>query len=147
MRTVRRDGYDDDERDGIIEDGRSMRFPLLLKDGQRALHDGMGHPAGYRSGFVFSGNTERHDAYDEARRAATAAYDEMCKRATEAWRMPLHRDTAEPDTAEALLRRPLGTAEPGADDAARAERIRARTRAEYLDQLSNAWRKIGRAHV
>ena len=59
---------------------------------------------------------------------------------TTAWRRTPHTDNGEPDAAEALLKRHLGSAGPDEADAARAEKIRERTRAQYLDQLQNAWR-------
>jgi hypothetical protein len=71
---MRRDLEDDDD---VVADGESVRVPLYLCDDatQRAiatdglrLHDGMGRPAGYKSGYVFSGNIEhsQRDAYDAA---------------------------------------------------------------------------------
>jgi len=130
MRTVR----DDDERDGIIEDGRSMRVPLLLKDSLRN-----------QPGYLDVPNSA---VVRDARAAARAARETWIRDMTTAWkRGPVSAGSVvgsldngpEPDAAGALLRRHLG-GEPDADDAARAERIRARTRAEYLDRLQNAWR-------
>jgi hypothetical protein len=150
---MRRDLEDDDD---VVADGESVRVPLYLCDDatQRAiatdglrLHDGMGRPAGYKSGYVFSGNIEhsQRDAYDaaavrDARREARAARRVWIEDMTTAYRRTPHTDNGEPDAAEALLRRHLRSTEPDEDAAARAEKIRERTRAQYLDQLANAWR-------
>jgi hypothetical protein len=121
MRTVRRD---DDEHD-VVADGESVRGPLMLKDGWPN-----------RSGFVSVNSPAVRDAQRMARDARQAWIKRMC----DAWRMPVSvtpvKDAAEPDAAEALLRRHLGT-EP--DDDAQARRDRAY--ADYCARVSQAWQQ------
>jgi hypothetical protein len=130
---MRRDLEDEDD-DRVVADGEVVRVPLHLMDARQVAVYRHFHPDNHRPHFVTSNDAAALDA----RREAKAAYDEMCKRATEAWRTPV-RDAAEPDASTELPKRHLGS-EPDEDDAARAEKIRERTRAEYLDQLQNAWR-------
>jgi hypothetical protein len=138
MRTVRSDAYDDDDvrdaEEGIARDGESVRTPLVLMDSvQRQI------------AATFDADSHRpHFARPtaDARAASRAAYDEMCARLREAYKMP-HRDAAEPDRGTPpaeLMRRHLRT-EP--DDNAQARRDR--QWAEYCDRVSNAWRTDPRA--
>ena len=98
----KRDGYqfDDDEQ---VEDGRTVRTPMMLMDG--------------RNGRVFLSDTVRFDenhqphfvrAADEtdARAAARDAREEMIDRATSAWRNPLdaHRKAAATAQKQANMR-------------------------------------------
>src|SRR5436190_24396305 len=117
---MRRDLDDDDE---TARDGESVRVPIFLMDEvQRTvamdglrLHEGMGNPAGHKSGYVFSGNVRQRDAaYDEARREARAARAQWLQQLRDSWKRTPVRDAGpEPDAAEALLRRHLGSAGPG----------------------------------
>src|SRR5262245_11333739 len=126
------DSYLDDDDDRVVADGEHVRVPLHLCDAtQRAVFAAYAH----QPGFVSVSSAAVRDARREARDARQVWIRKMC----DAWRTPLRSDAAEPDAAEALLKRHLGS-EPDEDDAACAEKIRERTRAEYLDQLQNAWR-------
>jgi hypothetical protein len=69
----------------VLKDGRRFCTPMIAMDElQKAvagvLHDGLGNPAGYKNGYVFSSNDEAAQA---ARAEAYAAYDEQL---VNAWR-------------------------------------------------------------
>src|SRR5262245_47662650 len=118
----KRDDLEDDEtvRD-VVPDGGVVRVPLLLTDSAARAH---------QPHYVTPTDAEAR----AARREATAAYDEMCKRATEAWRTPVSvtpviKDAAEPDAG--AERRHL---EPAA-----AQQRRDRAWKDYCARLSTAW--------
>jgi hypothetical protein len=145
---LKNDAYLDDD-DEVVRDGESVRVPIFLMDEvQRTvamdglrLHDGMGGRVGHKSGYVFSGNVRQRDAaYDEARREARGARAQWLQQLRDSWKRTPGRDAGpEPDAAEVLLKRHLGTGptEPDADD---AQVRRDRQWAEYCDRVSNAWR-------
>jgi hypothetical protein len=90
MKTIKR--KTDDEYvfgNDVARDGESVRVLLYLMDSDetgvrlsstRALHDGLGNAAGFRSGFVFSGDASppRRD-YDDARSKGRANRDKYIK--------------------------------------------------------------------
>jgi hypothetical protein len=83
----KRDAYLDLDDDEQVEDGRTVRTPMMLMDG--------------RDGRVFISDTVRYEngqphflratdeAVRDARAAARDARDEMIRRAEDAWRTPL----------------------------------------------------------
>jgi hypothetical protein len=79
------------------------------------------------------------DAQVAARKATTLAYDQMVKRAENAWRQPVGpvRDNGEPDMSSSAetMRHHLRT-EPDEDVQARRDAAWA----QYRDQLANAWK-------
>jgi hypothetical protein len=170
--------FDDDE----VEDGRSVRVPMAVMDGNRVnLVDTVRFDADDQPHFlraVESSNVEdlkspRLVDLRTARDAARAARDAWIKQLGDAWRTPPRgaRDAAEPDAAEALLRRaPAPHDDPAAalhrhlwgpdDDAAPdpgdigavqrrrlTEQQRERDLAwiRYRDDLQNAWKTPPRA--
>jgi hypothetical protein len=126
---MRRDLEDEDD-DRVVADGEVVRVPLHLMDARQVAVYRHFHPDNHRPHFVTSNDAAALDA----RREAKAAYDEMCKRATEAWRAPLRTDAGQPDLGS-RLQEVRARNEP--DD---VEKLRERTRAQYLDTLQNAWR-------
>jgi hypothetical protein len=130
---VMRNKYLDDDDDRVVADGEVVRVPLHLMDARQVAVYRHFHPDNHRPHFVTSNDAAALDA----RREAKAAYDEMCKRATEAWRAPQHADAPQPGSFSPpeATRRHL---RDGPDDD--VEKIRKRTRSEYLGQLQNAWR-------
>jgi hypothetical protein len=148
MKNRNRDSYhfdDDDE----IEDGHSVRVPMMIMDGNRVnLSDTVrfegGQPHFARMADTASESSiedlESPRDLDALRDAARAARDAWIKQTCEAWRTP-SRDAAEPDLGSRpeevmRMRRHLrGTEEE--DDAAA---LREKSYAAYKDRLSNAWR-------
>jgi hypothetical protein len=123
--------YVDDDFEGEVPDGFSVRVPALIMDAMQREIAGVNlsdHQPGFRSAS--------DSAARDARAAARDAYFEMVKRTETAWRLP-SRDAAEP-ASEELLRKHLRS-EP--DDNAQARRDRAW--AQYRDQLGRAW-QLGR---
>jgi hypothetical protein len=124
MRTVRRD------RDEIIEDGKSVRVPIMLADS--VAHNHQPH-------FYDAPTT------NDATRRRAAARDAYVSALKDAWRTP-HKDASERDAAERVLteqddpnertlRRHLGGGE-----SAEIQARRDREWSEYCDRVANAWR-------
>jgi hypothetical protein len=182
MKNRNRDSYhfdDDDE----IEDGHSVRVPMMIMDGNRVnlidtvrFEDGQPHFLRTANAASESSNFEdfkspRLGDLNAARDAARAARDQWIERMCDAWRTPQRaRDAAEPDAAEALLRRapaphddpaaalrrhlfgPDDDGAPGPGDIGAVERRlteqqreRDRAWARYRDNLANAWKTNPRA--
>jgi hypothetical protein len=127
--------FDDDEE---IEDGHSVRVPMMIMDGNRVnLSDTVrfedGQPHFVRMADV-AGESSIEDVesprdLDALRDAARAARSAWIKQLGDAWRTPPRgaRDAAEPDAAEALLHRaPAPHDDPAA--ALRHRRCAARNR-------------------
>ena len=141
----KRDGYqfDDDEQ---VEDGRTVRTPMMLMDG--------------RNGRVFLSDTVRFDenhqphfvrAADEtdARAAARDAREEMIDRATSAWRNPLdaHRKAAATAQKQANMRFSATAENADPSRISDARDARAVANASYdamCARLQDAWRTPGR---
>ena len=79
-----------DDRDGrvrleddsyILGDGESMQIDIQFMDARRMVHDGNGHLAGERPGFLIVDN-------GEADRAKAAAYQQYIHDTTQRWRGP-----------------------------------------------------------
>ena len=131
--------HDDDDDDDEVRDGETVRTRMVLTDTVPAAFAFDGddlslHRPGYRM-------MTSDAAVLDARAKARDAYDEYCRRISNAWRRPI-RDFAEPDLGSRPeeLRRHLRT-EP--DDDAQARRDRAW--ADYCGRISNAWRTNPRA--
>jgi hypothetical protein len=120
MRKNKTDAWLEEEEE--VKDGQSVRVPMMIMD---------------------STTPRRNLSFADAQAAKNAAYDEMCRRLTGAWRTPL-RDQLPHDDPAASMRRHLG--EPDDDptepddldgnDIAGVKQARAR----YLDQLQSAWK-------
>jgi hypothetical protein len=122
--TIRSLTIRNEDDDDILRDGERFRVPLEAMDGvqravagaQHALHDGMGNPAGYKPGYVFSDDQDALARSEEA----YCAYNE---RVTAAWRQekpsPQDKPSAPETTGDAL----------------------ADARAQYVNRLTNAWRR------
>jgi hypothetical protein len=115
----RRRSIDDD--DPIVPDGGVVRSRIVLMDGR---------PINAR-------DHQPHYGRPTANRAAvTAAYDSMCARLTNSWRLP-SRDAAMPDLGsrpEELMRSHLET-----ESSAEAQAKRDRIWQQYRDDLSRQW--------
>jgi hypothetical protein len=162
--------FDDDEE---IEDGHSVRVPMMIMDGNRVnlsdtvrFEDGQPHfvrAVDAASEFSNFEEVESRDL-DALRDAARAARDQWIERMCDAWRTPPRgaRDAAEPNAAEALpaphndpgaaLRRHLfGPDDDGAPDPGdvraveRQQRERDLAWNRYRDDLQNAWKANPRA--
>jgi hypothetical protein len=74
MKIRQRDGTMREVGDGyILRDGEAMMVPLQFMDARRPMfHDGNGHPAGQRPGFLYS---DANEQAERMRDAAYAAYD------------------------------------------------------------------------
>jgi hypothetical protein len=96
----------------ILQDGEARVIELPFMD----AHDGRGHPAGQRPGFLYS------DAYEEAERARVDAYAEYDKTIRERW-----CQSKQPQ------------AEPQAFDS--PEEALAAAYGDYERRICNAWRK------
>src|SRR5262245_39935380 len=131
--------YVDDDRmprDRVLRDGERVRVPLHLMDGvQRAVatdglrfHDGMGNPAGHKSGYVFGGNPEQ-------RQRVAEAYTEGNTRLQNAWRNPA--EAAERNETQLETWR-----KPGARPGLRQDTTTDRTAAyaAYVQRIQNAWK-------
>jgi hypothetical protein len=126
--------YIDD--DDVVRDGEHVRVPLHLMDSlQRAvateglrLHDGMGNPAGQKSGYVFGGNAEQ-------RQRAADAYDERTRRLQNAWRNPAAAAERNETQLEAWRK-------PGARPGLRQDATNdsAAAYAAYVERIGRAWR-------
>jgi hypothetical protein len=127
-RNKTKDDADIDDARDVIPDGGSVRVPVLFMDA-----------AGHRSGYVNVTSPAIEDARREARESRQRWIKQMC----DAWRMPVSitpvKDAAEPDAAEALLKRHLGELDA---DAVRRRDAALRARDE---QLVNAWKTLGRS--
>jgi hypothetical protein len=156
MKNRNRDSYhfdDDDE----IEDGHSVRVPMMIMDGNRVnLSDTVrfdgGQPHFVRMADTASESTiedlESPRDLDALRDAARAARDQWIERMCDAWRTP-QRDAAAPDLGsrpEELMRRHLfGPDDDGAPERGEAQRERDRAWQRYRDDLQNAWKTKPRA--
>lgn len=127
---MRRDLEDDDD---VVADGQSVHRPLMLVGSRRLTFDAADHQPGYR----MTADARVRDTRREARAARQTWIRDM----TSAWKRTPGRDAGpEPDAAEALLRRHLGT-EPDEDAQARRDR----TYADYCARISQAWQQTNPA--
>jgi hypothetical protein len=100
---IDKDGQRRALRDGdILEDGERLVVGLnMLDQASLDLHDGMGHPAGFKPGYVFAQGSSRQVS-DAALASARAEYE---ARLTGAWRdgrtnpLPLADDSKDPYAA------------------------------------------------
>lgn len=128
------DAYLDDDDDTVVPDGGVVRVPLYLTDSMQGVpaglrfHDGMGHPAGHKRGYVFGGNAEQ-------RQRVAAAYDERTTRLQHAWR--ISAVAAERNEMQLEAWRKPG-ARPGLRQDASLDRAAAYS--EYLSRIENRWR-------
>jgi hypothetical protein len=97
--------------DGLSE---QTRRALGLQDS--FVHDGMGHPAGYRPGFCFAAVS------DELTDRAMRARDRYIRNLADAWKNPLSERTTKQSSPRSSN-----------DEAEQAYRA-------YVDRLTNAWR-------
>src|SRR5262245_52029739 len=96
-----------DDDDDIVPDGGYLRVPMPFMDALSeatrrafardnaappAVHDGLGNPAGQRTGFVFGP--------DELKRDAAVAYGELKQRLSDAWRSPSAHPGVKRDNGE-----------------------------------------------
>jgi hypothetical protein len=119
----------------IVPDGGFLRVSLPVMDALSApmrrafadaalpaVHDGLGNPAGHRTGFVFGPRELTADA--------AAAYSEFKAQLADAWRSPSARTrSAAPRHGEDD---PNDSREPVTDSAA--------AYADYCTRVANAWR-------
>jgi hypothetical protein len=115
MKNRNRDAYLDDEE---IEDGRTVRVPMMIMDGNRVnltdtvrFDDGGPHFVRAADAASESSNFEDLDAgqaarladLDAARDAVRVARDRWIAEMCDAWKRPPARDAAEPDAGERVL--------------------------------------------
>jgi hypothetical protein len=153
---------DDDNDDEVVRDGEGVRVPVYLIDTVR-FQDGQPHFL--RAPDAASKSTNLGD-FDAARDAVRAARDTWIKQTCDAWKRTPTRDTAEPDAAEAVLRRApaphddpeaalrrhlFGPDDDGAPDPGdigaveRQQRERDLAWNRYRENLAKAWRTNPRA--
>jgi hypothetical protein len=132
--------HDDDDpfdRNGVLKDGKRVRFGMMMRDGmtplqrsiaeeatRASLHDGHGGTAliGHRPGFVTS---------EDSWRIRDQAYQQSRRDLADAWRTP----TVPPvrsDAAPLDPRQPISMAD--------AQAIRDAAYLEMCQELANAWR-------
>jgi hypothetical protein len=165
-----RDAYHFDDDDDEVEDGRTVRVPMMIMDGRRVnltdtvrFEDGQPHflraadAASQSSTFADVESPSLGDVRT-ARDAARAARDRWIAEMCDAWKRPPARDAAQPDVGtrpeELMLRRHLfgapGDPDPGEAHAVawrreEAERARDGAWRRYRDNLQNAWKSNPRA--
>jgi hypothetical protein len=170
MRNRNRDSYQFDD-DDEIEDGRSVRVPMLVMDGRRVnltdtvrFEDGQPHfvravDAASESSTFADVESPRLGDVRTARDAVRVARDRWIADMCSAWKRPPTRDAAAPDLGsrpEELMRRHLwGPDDDGKPDSSERRRLterreesqRERDRAwiRYRDNLANAWKTNPRA--
>jgi len=129
------DAFDDS---GCLKDGYTLRVPMQFRDSNRAIADAprlrfadgrTDAPVGSRPGFITDGN----------RSACDEAYRQMCDELQNAWRQPVAAASRSPAAA------PMSR-----DDAMRIDPTTLMMRLndarrlayeEYVDELTNAWRR------
>ena len=106
--------------DYVLRDGETMRVALRFMDAKGGMiHDGNGHPAGQRPGFLINDD-------ERAAQAVADSYKEYDAALGERWRQGPDQRSARPSSAP----RTFDSAE-----AARADAYRT-----YDEAISNRWR-------
>ena len=169
MKNRNRDAYHFDDEE--VEDGRSVRVPMMVMDGNRVnLTDTVRFDADGPH-FVRAAASESSSFEDlesprlgDLRDAARVARDQWIADMCDAWKRPPARDAAAPDLGsrpEELMRRHLfgpdddGAPDPGDIGAEQRRRLterreesqheRDRAWNRYRDNLANAWKTNPRA--
>jgi hypothetical protein len=97
----------------------------MFMDSSRMIHDGNGHPAGQRPGFMYS------DANEQAERAVADAYREYDEALGERWRQGPGQRSSQMRSAPQTERRTFDSAEAALADAY----------AQYDRDISERWRR------
>jgi hypothetical protein len=127
----------------IIPDGATLRVPMTFMDraalaalhkaypeGGAPLHDGLGHPAGFKPGYAYGGNVPfaHHQRASDARQAYVDGL-------RDAWKQPPAKVTpALPSNSKFPAPGPSKSSD--GDDGHRAWQT-------YVNNLSNAWKHPG----
>ena len=123
MKIRRRDGTMAEVGDDyILQDGEAMTVPPMFMDSKlMVVHDGNGHPAGQRPGFLYS------DANEQAEQALVDAYAQYDAEIGRRWRQRPDQRSNQTQSA------PQTFESPGATLAA--------AYAQYDRDISERWRK------